>query len=46
VGLWKADTYVKSWLIQHRSAADTRIRLAAPTLAADLVRPNPIWDLF
>jgi hypothetical protein len=42
---WNPDCYVKSWLKHcHRSATDTRTRIAKPTHQKTAV--DPIWKLF
>lgn len=43
--IWKAEKYVTSWLLHHRSAIDTRTRIAAPTSTTELERPNPLWNI-
>lgn len=46
LAMWKPEHYVLSWLSRHRSATDTRTRIAAPTYAADMDQPSPLWCLF
>lgn len=45
LGLWKPQDYVKSWLLKHRSATDSRTRVAMPTCAAEKLNPDPLWDI-
>jgi len=41
---WRAENYVDTWLVRHRSVTDTRTRTAAPTCAKEMERPNPLWE--
>jgi hypothetical protein len=40
---WKPSKYVRSWLLKHRTATDTRTRIAVPTCKTLL--PDPLWRI-
>ena len=42
---WKPQTYVRSWLVKHRSTTDSRTRVAAATVEGDIRNPDPLWDI-
>jgi len=42
---WNPQTYVNSWTVRHRDAADTRTLGAVKTGEAAMEHPDPLWDI-
>ena len=42
---WQPLRYVKSWLLKHRSASDTRTRKSASTGDTSMQKPDPLWSI-
>lgn len=42
---WQPLRYVKSWLLKHRSADDTRTRKSTSTAEIRQLKPDPLWSI-
>jgi len=42
---WNPQTYVNSWTVRHRDAADTRTRVAVKIGEAEMEHRDPLWDI-
>jgi len=42
---WNPQTYVNSWTVRHRDAADARTLGAVKTGEAAMEHPDPLWDI-
>jgi len=42
---WDPKDYVKSWMVNHRSAEDTRTKLCRPAFVANSENKSNLWKI-